>query len=112
MRIKNTNDSTLSFLNFDLSDSEISSVVQVRVVPADRYMLKVAPVDADFSVFARENGTMDPWIDIGLNPIDLSGYPEDVPANFDLKVAAAATLTGIRRLVAFLSVSSDGAAGW
>lgn len=111
-RITNINDSPLTFLNFELSDNEISGVVQVRIVPANRYLLKVSPTDADVEVQAREHGSGDPFVDIGASPIDLSSYAPETPVDFDLRAVASSSLVGVRRVVAYLSVSSNGAAGW
>jgi len=112
MRITNVNEKPLSLLQFDLSDGQSSPVVQVRVVPADRYSLKATPVDAAYQVQARESLSGDPFVNIATSPIDLSSYPPETPVNFDVKVVAGSPLVGKRTAVAYLSVGSNGVAGW
>ena len=112
MRITNVNEKPLSLLQFDLSDGESSPVVQVRVVPADKYSLKASPSDADYQVQARENGSGDPFVDIATSPIDLSSYTPETAVLFDVKVVASTPLVGKRTAVAYLSVGSNGVAGW
>lgn len=110
-RLTNTNGKRIGYLTFDLSDSETSQTIVLRVIPAAGYILKASPVDVDVEIQARESG-VGSFADIATAPIDLSGYPENVPVDFEFKAIAGSPLVDVRRVAISLSVSSSGAAAW
>jgi hypothetical protein len=112
MRITDTTGNRISYMAFDLSDGESSSVIVLRITPAAGFFLSASPGDADVEIQARETSSGDPFVDLATAPIDLASYTPETPVNFDLKVVAATPLTGVRRVVLFIAVTSSGAAGW
>lgn len=112
MRITNTSGGRVGYVSFDISDSEVSSVVVLKVTPAVGYELVATPTDVDVEVQARETASGDPFVDIGASPIDLSSYTPETPVNFDFRTVAGSPLTDVRRVAIFVAVQSQGVAGW
>jgi hypothetical protein len=111
-RLLTTTGKRIGYLQYDLSDGETGATIVLRVVPAVGYSLKALPVDSDYQIQARENGSGDPWVDIAATPIDLSGYTPETPVDFDFRVIAGAPLVDVRRVSVRLEVVSQGAAAW
>jgi hypothetical protein len=112
MTITDSAGNRVGYCAFDLSDGQSSGVVVLRVTPADGHSLKATPADADVEIQSRETGSGDPFVDIGASPLDLSSYTPGTPVNFDFKAVAADPLAGVRRVVIYLGVISQGAANW
>ena len=110
LRITDTDGARIGYVAIDLSDGETSATFQVRVLPADGYFLKASPSDADFEIQARTG--MGAFADIAASPIDLSGFPADVPVTFDVRAVAADPLVDVRRLVVNLAVVKSTPAAW
>jgi hypothetical protein len=112
MRITNTNNKRIGLISYDLSEGENGATIVLRVIPADGLVLRASPADADVIIQARENGSMDAWTDIEDTPIDLSGYTEEIPIDFDFRAVAAAELIDVRRLALWISVTGSAPALW
>jgi hypothetical protein len=97
------------YLTFDLSPGEETAVFQVIVTVTDGAAL-LAVADADVQVLARVAGSGDPFVDV--NTIDLSAHAPDTDATLDVKVKAAAVLTGVRRARSGLWAVDGEAAAW
>jgi len=111
-RISNTNGKRVGYVAWDLSDDEVGATIVLRVLPTANYRLEATPVDLDCQIQARENGTADPWVDIGVTPIQLSGYTPEVWQAFDFRAVALSPLVDVRRVAIFLGVVSNGAVAW
>lgn len=111
-RLTTTDGKRIGLLNWDLSDNETSSVVVLRVVPADGFFLKASPADGDVQVQARETGSGDPFVDLAASPIDLSALTPETPVNYDFRAQVQGSLTDVRRLTAFIGVTTQSAADW
>lgn len=111
MRITNTSGKRIGYISYDLSDGETGATIVLRVIPAGGLVLRASPADADVIIQARENGSGDPWTDIEDTPIDLSGYTEEIPIDFDFR-AVAGILTDVRRLAIYISTTKSSSANW
>lgn len=111
-RLTTTDGKRPGYICWDLSDNEESGVMVLRVTPADGFFLKASPADGDVEIQARETGSGDPFVDIASTPIDLSGLTPETPVNFDFKAVVQGSLTDVRRLTAFIGVTTQSAADW
>jgi hypothetical protein len=112
LRITSTSGKRIGYICYDLSEGETGATIVLRVIPADGLVLRASPADADVIIQARENGSGDPWTDIEDTPIDLSGYTEEIPIDFDFRAVAAAELIDVRRLALYVSVTGSAPAQW
>lgn len=111
MLITDANGVRLGYVNFDLSDNEISEVMVILVTPAAGYFLSATPEDSDVEIQARETSSGDPFVDLSTS-LDLSSYPPGTPVSFDLRVVAGDDLANVRRVTIWLAVTTSSAARW
>jgi hypothetical protein len=110
-RITNVNGSRVGYIRFELSDNESSPVWRLNIRPGlplgGGYRL-TATTDDDVALFARINGSGDPFVDLAASPIDLSGFPPDEDILFDFKAVAGSPLIDVRRAALEIQLTNQG----
>jgi hypothetical protein len=84
-------------------------VVGVEDVPAAASLTVTA--DSRVSVLARRQGTADPFVNIAASPVDLSGFAGPI-AWFEMKLLAAADITGAPRVALTPGAFTNSPADW
>jgi hypothetical protein len=100
-RIATAGNKRVGYIRFELSDSEESAIWTLNVTPGVKIGAKyklTATTDDDVALFARLNGSGDPFTDLTATPIDLSGFPPDEAILFDFKAVAGAPIVDVRRV--------------
>lgn len=107
--IRDEDGAVIGYLTFDLISGMESDPIVITVdIPVDGRLQ--AGSSAIFTVMARENGTVDPYVDLSVG-LDLSGYTPATQVQFDLKVVAEAVSGRLRDGVGLAAVAAS-AAGW
>ena len=84
LAILDTADQPITYISFQQEENSDSAIIVIRVPCAAGQSLTADDI-AETRVLARENGTMDTFVDIATSPIDLSPYA-GTNQDFDVKV--------------------------
>jgi len=119
-RITTTDGKRIGYLTCDLDNGEVSESFLVHIsltaeaTVGDGFFFKASPTDADVLIEARHYppGFAELWQNLASPGIDLSGDVTEF--DFEIRVTAADPLSGdgLRRIVEYLAVTSNGAAQW
>lgn len=84
--ITDIDDVSITYISMSLPELTESSVFVIKVPCVVGTSLS-SVIDASAKVLARLNGTVDPFVDLATDPIDLSPYNGETKS-FDVKVEA------------------------